>query len=57
MKLAVNAFEAVGIDVGVDLGSGDVGVAEHFLNDAQLGTVGQQVTGEGRGPAIGRCNA
>ena len=34
-------------DVGVDLGGGDVGMAEQLLHDAQIGAVLQQVAGEG----------
>ena len=39
--------EAVGGDVGVDLGGGDVGVAEQGLHDAQVGAAFEQVGGEG----------
>ena len=47
MKLLVNAGEVVGIDVGVDLGGGNVGVAEELLDDAEVGTMAKQVAGEG----------
>jgi len=47
MKLPMNAFEAVGIDMGVNLGGGDIGMTEHFLNDSQRRAVGQQVAGKG----------
>ena len=33
-------------DVGVDLGGADVGVAEHALDGAEVGTVHEQVGGE-----------
>jgi len=46
MELTVNAFKPVGINVRVNLRRGDVGVAEHFLNDAQRRAVGQQMAGE-----------
>jgi hypothetical protein len=39
MKLSMDRFEPLLIDVRVDLGSGDVRVAEHFLNNAQIGAV------------------
>ncbi len=39
--------QAVGGDVGVDLGGGDVGVAEQGLDNAQVGAAFQQVGGEG----------
>ena len=32
MKLLVNSLETFGIDVGIHLGGGDVGVPEHFLD-------------------------
>lgn len=35
------------VDVGVDLGRRDVGVAEDLLDDAQVGAAGQHVGGEG----------
>ena len=34
------------IDVGVDLGRGDIGMTEHFLNDPQIGTVSKEMRGE-----------
>ncbi len=38
--------EAFLIDVGVDLGGGDVGVAEEFLDDAEVGAAFEEVGGE-----------
>ncbi len=35
----MDGFEAFLIDVGVNLGGGDVGVAEEFLDDAEVGAV------------------
>jgi len=35
VKLLVDGFEALGVNVGVDLSGGNIGVAEHFLNHAQ----------------------
>ena len=41
-------FAEVGVgDVGVDLGGGDVGVAEHGLDGAEVGAVHEKVGGEG----------
>ena len=34
-------------DVGVDLGGGDVGMAEHGLDGAEVGAVHEEVGGEG----------
>ena len=45
--------QAVGGDVGVDLGGGDVGVAEQGLDDAQVGAAFQQVGGEGVAQDVG----
>ena len=40
-------FAEVGVgDVGVDLGGGNVGVSEHGLNAAEVGTVHEEVGGE-----------
>ena len=47
MKLLMDGLEPLGVDMGVNLGGGDVGVAEHFLNNTQRCAVLQQVAGEG----------
>jgi hypothetical protein len=39
--------------VGVDLGGGDVGVAQQGLDDAQVGAAFQQVGGEGVAQDVG----
>ncbi len=40
-------FAKVGVgDVSVDLGGGDVGVAEHGLDAAEVGAVHEEVGGE-----------
>ncbi len=49
----MDLFEAVGVDVGVDLGGGDVGVAEEFLDDAEVGAAGEEVGGEGVAEGVG----
>ncbi len=41
----VDLLEAVGGDVGVDLGGGDVGVGEEFLGDAEVGAAEEEVGG------------
>ena len=46
MKLAVDTFGLVGINVRVNLGRGNVSMAEHFLNNTQRHAVSQQMTGE-----------
>ena len=43
----MDVLQALLVDVGVDLGGGDVGVAEEFLDDAEVGAVLEQVGGEG----------
>ena len=45
--------EAVGVDVGVDLGGAYALVAEHALDDAQVGAVLEQVGGEGVAEGVG----
>ncbi len=47
-------FFEVGVgDVGVDLGGGDVGVAEHSLNGAEVGTVHKEVGSEAVAQSVG----
>ena len=46
MEFLMNRFEALGIDVCIDLGGGDIGMAEHFLDDAQRSAVLQQMAGK-----------
>ncbi len=46
MKLFVNLLQPAAGDVGVDFGGADAGVAEQFLDHAQVGTVFQQMGGE-----------
>ncbi len=38
MEFFVDSPEVVLIDMGVDLGGGHIGVAEHLLHDAQVGS-------------------
>ena len=45
MGAVVGAFQAFGRQVGVDLGGGQVRVAEQFLHAAQVGARIQQVGG------------
>jgi len=42
----VGVFEPSPTDVGVDLCGGNVGVAQHFLDDPQIATVFEKVRGE-----------
>jgi len=46
MELSMDGFESLLIDVGVNLGRGNIGVAKHFLDNAQIGAVAKQVRGE-----------
>ena len=43
MKLSMDSFQALLIDMGINLRRGDIGVTEHFLDDAQVGAVAQQM--------------
>ena len=43
----VHVAQGVSGDQGINLGGGDRGVAEQFLNDAYVGAPGQQMRGEG----------
>jgi hypothetical protein len=46
MKLPVDGFQALLIDVSVNLRGRNVGVAEHFLNDPEIGPIAEQMGGE-----------
>ncbi len=46
VKFLVDFFEVGVGDVGVNLGSADVGVAEHSLDGAEVGAVHEEVGGE-----------
>ena len=43
----MDRFKALLIDVGVNLGGGDSGVAKEFLDDTEIGTVFKEVGGKG----------
>src|SRR5271154_2438551 len=47
VRAEVDVLEPVGREVGVDLGGGEIGVAEHLLQRAQIASAGEQVGGEG----------
>ena len=49
----MDGAESVLVDVGVDLSGGDVGVAEHFLDNAKVGTVVEEVGGEAVAELVG----
>ncbi len=49
----MDGAEAVLVDVGVDLGGGDVGMAEHFLDDSEVGAVVEEVGGEAVAELVG----
>lgn len=53
MVLFVRVDEAGGVDGGVDLSGGDAGVAQDFLDDAEVGPVGEEVRGEGVAEKVG----
>ena len=46
VKAFVDFAEAVAGNVGVDLGGADVGVAQQFLNNAQVGAMLEEMGGE-----------
>jgi hypothetical protein len=47
MHLVVERAEPRLMDVGVDLGRADVGVAQHGLHSAEVGAVVEEVGGNG----------
>lgn len=46
MKLLVGVTQSLVGDVGVDLGSGDIGVTEEHLNRAEVSAIAQKISGE-----------
>lgn len=46
MELVVNFFKSRLVDVRVDLSGRDAGVAKHFLDLAQVGAAGEQMSGK-----------
>ena len=53
MGLLVHLLEARGVQVGVNLGGGQVGMAQKHLQDPQIGPPGQQVGGKGMPQGMG----
>lgn len=53
VSLVVDFAEAAAGEVGVDLGGGEAGVAEQFLDGAQVGARFEQVGGEGVPEGVG----
>lgn len=54
MKLLVNLFELRIRHVGVDLCGRDGGVTEELLDGADIGTVGEECSGEGMSERMSR---
>ena len=50
----MNGLEAIAGDVGIDLSGGNIGVAEKFLNNAQVGTALQKMGRERMAKGMGR---
>jgi len=48
----MDRFEFVFVNMGVDLGGGDVGVTQHHLYGPKVCTVGEQVGGKGVAEAV-----
>ena len=46
MELPMHRLQALLIDMGVNLRSRNIGVAEHLLDNTQIGAVPEQVRGE-----------
>ena len=54
VKLLVEPLQAFPRDVGIYLGSGQVGMTQHHLNAAQVRPVLQQMGGKGMAKGVGR---
>ncbi len=46
MKFAMDRFQPLLINMRVNLGRRDIGVAEHLLDDAQIGAIAEQMRGK-----------
>jgi hypothetical protein len=46
MKLPMHSFKPLLIDMRIDLRSGNIGVAQHFLDNPQIGAVPKQMRRE-----------
>lgn len=53
MVLLVDLAETGLVDVCVELGGGDVGVAEEFLDDAEVGAAVEEMCGKGVAECVG----
>ena len=42
----MHGFQTLLIDMRINLGRGNIGMTEHFLNDAQIGAIAEQVRGK-----------
>ena len=47
MGLVVHVLQLLAHQLSIDLGGGNIGVAQHLLNGVEVGTVFQQMGGEG----------
>ncbi len=54
VETVVDFFEVGVGDMGVNLGSGDVGMAEHSLDRSQIGAIHEEVGGETMAQGVGR---
>ena len=54
MEFAMDFAEALARDVGVEFGGADARMAEHFLDDAQIGAVFEQVRRKGMAKHVRR---
>jgi hypothetical protein len=46
MKLPMHSFKPLLVDMRIDLRGGNIGVAQHLLNDSQIGAVPEQMRRE-----------
>lgn len=52
MKLMIHTTKILTVHVCVDLRCGDVGMAQHFLDGAQVGTTFKKMGGEGMSECV-----
>jgi hypothetical protein len=55
MRLVIDLGETHGIDRGVALRRREAGMAEQFLNRAQIGALGEKMRREAMAEGMGRC--
>ena len=55
MVLLMNLFQTLAGDMGIDLGGGNIGMAQHDLHGPEIGAMFQEMAGKGMAQGM-RCD-